>query len=376
MTFRTFLVGGAVRDELLGRPVKDRDWVVVGATPEDMLAAGFEQVGADFPVFLHPETREEHALARQERKTGPGYKGFETHFDPSVTLEDDLVRRDLTVNAMARDPDTGELIDPHGGLDDLRAGVLRHVSEAFAEDPLRVLRVARFAARFNFRVAPETMELMKQLVDAGELDHLTPERVWTELEKAVMEEQPSKFFWTLDKCGAKDVLFPEVGRTLVLSGWSLSRAALRNADRLTRLVLLFSQMRWEDTNELLTRLKAPTDVQRLTRKFRLVLCALENQVSRPGDLGSWDMTAERMLSLFKSIDAFRQPDDVFAVSGAVGFVSDSKLPQRMDTLLSALREARKVAFATLTEEQQATLKGAAVGEALDTERTKRIKEVM
>ena len=182
---QTFLVGGAVRDELLGRPVKDRDWVVVGSTPDEMIDAGFEQVGADFPVFLHPETKEEFALARQEEKTGPGYHGFETRFDPSVTLEDDLVRRDLTINAMARDAD-GNLIDPHHGIADLRAGILRHVSDAFAEDPLRVLRVARFAARYNFDVAPETMELMKKLVASGELDHLTPERVWAELEKAVI----------------------------------------------------------------------------------------------------------------------------------------------------------------------------------------------
>jgi tRNA nucleotidyltransferase (CCA-adding enzyme) len=173
---KRYVVGGAVRDALLGIPVADHDWVVVGATPEEMTAAGFRPVGKDFPVFLHPETHEEHALARTERKSGRGYKGFTVYAAPDVTLEEDLKRRDLTINAMARD-ETGRLIDPFGGEKDLRAGLLRHVSEAFAEDPLRVLRVARFAARFGFRIADETLALMRRLVDAGEMQALVPERV-------------------------------------------------------------------------------------------------------------------------------------------------------------------------------------------------------
>jgi len=183
---KTYVVGGAVRDELLGLPLKDRDHVVVGATPEEMVRLGFKPVGRDFPVFLHPETHEEYALARTERKSGRGYKGFTVHAAPEVTLEDDLKRRDLTINAMAKAED-GTLIDPFGGRRDLKEGVLRHVSEAFAEDPVRILRVARFAARFGFRVADETMQLMKEMVKSGEAGSLVPERVWQEFSRGLME---------------------------------------------------------------------------------------------------------------------------------------------------------------------------------------------
>jgi tRNA nucleotidyltransferase (CCA-adding enzyme) len=206
---KTYRVGGSVRDELLGRPLADRDYVVVGATPDELLARGFRPVGRDFPVFLHPETHEEYALARTERKTGRGHQGFSFHTAPGVTLEEDLARRDLTINAMAR-ADDGTLIDPFGGAKDLRAGVLRHVSRAFAEDPLRVLRVARFAARFGFAVAPETEAMMRAIVAGGELATLTAERVWQELARALMEAIPSRFFATLRRCGALAQLFPEV----------------------------------------------------------------------------------------------------------------------------------------------------------------------
>lgn len=360
---KIFAVGGSVRDELLGRSVKDEDFVVVGATEQQMIDAGFNKVGADFPVFLDDDGRE-HALARQERKTGPGYHGFETRFDPSVTLEDDLIRRDLTINAIAKDPDTGEIIDPHGGLDDLRAGILRHVSDAFAEDPVRVLRVARFAARFNFTVAPETMELMKKLVDDGELQFLTPERVWTELEKALMEDEPNVFFWTLDKCGAKDVLFPELGRSLIIRGWPLGRAALRNADRLTRMMLLFSRADSERVKDMLLRLKAPSDVQRLTRKFHFVMDVVENG----------DLTSEQLVNLFKNIDAFRRPEDVFAVSSAIGFFGDA-LSNKMDIILRALKEASKIVFSTLSDNERNTLKGKEIGRAIDRERLKKISQI-
>jgi tRNA nucleotidyltransferase (CCA-adding enzyme) len=209
---QTYVVGGAVRDQLLGRPVNDRDWVVVGATVQQMLDAGFRPVGRDFPVFLHPQTNEEYALARTERKSAPGYHGFTVHADPSVTLEQDLSRRDLTINAMAMRQD-GTLIDPHGGARDLHGHVLRHVSPAFAEDPVRILRVARFAARFaDFRIAPQTLALMRAMVEAGEVHALVAERVWQELARGLMEATPSRMFELLRDCGALRVLLPEVDR--------------------------------------------------------------------------------------------------------------------------------------------------------------------
>jgi tRNA nucleotidyltransferase (CCA-adding enzyme) len=209
---QTYVVGGAVRDELLGFAVKDKDFVVVGSTPEAMLAAGFKAVGKDFPVFLHPKTHDEYALARTERKTAKGYKGFVVHASPEVTLEEDLARRDLTINAIAK-ADDGTLIDPYHGLADIQAKTLRHVSEAFAEDPVRILRAARFAARFTeFKVAPETMALMRQMVTAGEVDALVSERVWQELAKGLMEEKPSRMFEVLRECGALQRILPELNR--------------------------------------------------------------------------------------------------------------------------------------------------------------------
>jgi len=207
-----YLVGGAVRDEMLGLPVRERDWVVVGATPAELERRGFRPVGRDFPVFLHPDTKEEYALARTERKTAPGYRGFKVHFAPDVTLEDDLLRRDLTINAMARDA-AGRLVDPHGGQADLEARRLRHVSPAFAEDPVRILRVARFAARFadlGFTVADETNRLMRDMVGAGEVDALVPERVWQETQRALAEPRPDEFLRVLRDCGALARIFPEL----------------------------------------------------------------------------------------------------------------------------------------------------------------------
>ncbi|WP_110961534.1 multifunctional CCA addition/repair protein [Acidovorax sp. ST3] len=211
-----YMVGGAVRDKLLGRPVNDHDWVVVGATPEQMLAQGYLPVGRDFPVFLHPETREEYALARTERKSGRGYRGFVVQSSPDVTLEEDLSRRDLTINSIASSTDESgatRLFDPYHGEKDLRARVLRHVTDAFREDPVRILRVARFAARFtDFTVAPKTMQLMREMVEHGEVNHLVPERVWQELARGLMEEKPSRMFEVLRECGALQVLLPEVAR--------------------------------------------------------------------------------------------------------------------------------------------------------------------
>ncbi len=207
---QVFQVGGAVRDELLGAAVSDRDWVVVGATPAELLALGYTAVGRDFPVFLHPQTKEEFALARTERKSAAGYRGFQVHAEPSVTLVEDLGRRDLTINAIAKDAD-GTLIDPHGGVSDLKSGVLRHVSDAFAEDPVRLLRLARFAARWpHFAVAPETLALCQRLVQSGEVDALVPERVWQELSRGLMETAPRRMFEVLRSCGALQRVLPEV----------------------------------------------------------------------------------------------------------------------------------------------------------------------
>ena len=206
---KVYCVGGAVRDRLLGLTIQDQDWVVVGSTPEEMVAQGFRPVGKDFPVFLHPQTHEEYALARTERKTARGYQGFAVYAAPDVTLEQDLLRRDFTINAVAQDSD-GKLIDPHNGVADLHAGVLRHVSAAFAEDPVRILRAARFAARFGFSIAPETLQLMRDMVNSGEVDALVAERVWQELTRGLMEKKPSRFFETLRSCGALEKIVPEV----------------------------------------------------------------------------------------------------------------------------------------------------------------------
>ena len=213
---KIYQVGGAVRDRLLQRPFHDTDWVVVGATPEDMTAQGFTPVGKDFPVFLHPQTHEEYALARTERKSGVGYRGFVVHTSPDVTLEEDLARRDLTINAIAAPADwagVGAVFDPYNGQADLQAKLLRHVTDAFREDPVRILRVARFAARFeDFSVAPETLQLMREMVQAGETDHLVPERVWQEIHRGLMEAQPSRMFEVLRSCGALQVILPELNR--------------------------------------------------------------------------------------------------------------------------------------------------------------------
>ena len=219
-TMQKFLVGGAVRDRLLKLPVKDCDYMVVGSTPEELLSLGYQQVGKDFPVFLHPETGDEYALARTERKQGSGYNGFSCYSGKDVSLEDDLIRRDLTINAIAED-ESGQVFDPYLGLQDLQDKVLRHVSPAFSEDPLRVLRVARFAARFfklGFCIAPDTLLLMQQLSESGELSHLTPERVWAETEKALITDSPQVYFQVLRDCGALAVLFPEIDNLFGVPG--------------------------------------------------------------------------------------------------------------------------------------------------------------
>lgn len=353
---KTFLVGGAVRDNLLGRDVKDNDWVVVGATAEEMLLEGFEQVGADFPVFLHPITREEHALARTERKTGAGHKGFETSFDPTVTLEEDLARRDLTINAMAMD-ENDELVDPFNGQQDLRDGVLRHVSPAFAEDPLRVLRVARFAARFGFKVAPETLALMRELAESGELKTLTAERVWSELARAMMEDEPLHFFNTLRACGALPVLFPELERTLFFTGGALRSLALRGAPMAQRFMALAAED--DAVTPMLSRLKAPMSLQNAMSAFHVFK-------------DSTGLVAQgNELAVLEQMNVLRDPTNLVHAA-QVGMLFG--LQRVGDRLLVAQKAASKVRFADLTEEQQATLKGEAVGAAMRELRQRAIDE--
>ena len=362
---RVYLVGGAVRDQLLGRAVKDNDWVVVGSTPEEMLEHRFVQVGADFPVFLHPETNEEYALARQERKTGPGYHGFETRFGPEVTIEDDLLRRDLTMNAMARDED-GNLVDPYGGQEDLRNGVLRHVSEAFAEDPVRVLRVARFAARYNFTVHDDTMDLMRELVNAGELDHLTPERVWAELEKAVGEDHPSLFFWTLERCGATQVLFPELSRVIIETGFGLEKLVLLQRPMVDRMMTLFRTNSQEQIEAVCSRVRAPTEVRVMATKF----VHFSEGLMVPGRR----LDPEAMLDLMKRLDLFRHPDHALKLAEVMDAASVDS--QRVFDFLRAYRAASKVTFNMLTDEQRKTLKGRQVGEAIDELRLEAVRSTL
>jgi len=330
---KAYVVGGAVRDELLGLPVQDRDWVVVGATPEQMLQQGFRPVGKDFPVFLHPDTQEEYALARTERKTAPGYHGFVFHTSPEVRLEDDLVRRDLTVNAMARAPD-GSIVDPYGGQRDLRDRVFRHVSEAFAEDPVRILRLARFAARFPaFRVAETTLTLMRSMVEEGEVDALVPERVWQELARGLMEQKPSRMLEVLRDCGALARILPELdalwgvpqppqhhpevdtGAHMLLV---IDYAAERGFDLPVRFAALMHDLGKGATPEehwprhhghegmgprlvtaLSKRLRVPTDCRDLA-----VMTAREHgNVTR-----ALELRPNTIVTLFERCDAFRKPD--------------------------------------------------------------------
>ena len=333
---KIFLVGGAVRDELLGLPVKERDWVVVGARPEELLAAGYRAVGKDFPVFLHPQTAEEYALARTERKTGPGYRGFETRFSPDVTLEQDLERRDLTINAIAKDMETGELIDPFHGQRDIEQRVLRHVSQAFVEDPVRILRAARFTARFaplGFDVAPETVELMRNIVARGELDALVPERVWQETQRALEQQAPWRFFEVLRDAHALQKIFPEVDALFgvpqpeqwhpeidsgVHTMMVLQQAAKLTPDPVVRFAALVHDLgkattpreEWprhiahehrsaELIEQLCARLKAPNAYREVAIQVgKHHLLAHKAMELRPATL----------LELLESLDAFRRPE--------------------------------------------------------------------
>ncbi|WP_158882924.1 multifunctional CCA addition/repair protein [Rhodanobacter sp. L36] len=398
-----YLVGGAVRDKLLGRPVTDHDHVVVGATPDDLLALGYRPVGKDFPVFLHPHTGEEHALARTERKTGRGYHGFLFQADPTITLEQDLARRDLTINAIAQD-EHGALTDPYQGMRDIEARVLRHVSPAFVEDPVRVLRVARFAARFaplGFTVADETMALMQQMVRDGEVDHLVPERVWAETRKALGEAQPSAFVRVLRECGALAVLFPELD---ALYGVPQRAEFHPEVDTGVHLeMVLDAAARIAPGNDLvgfcallhdLGKALTPADelphhaghehrgfaplralVERL--KVPVEYAALAEQVCREhlNAHRAFELKPATVLKLFAGLDALRRPErlDVFLAAceadkrGRLGHENDA-YPQA-DYLRQARASAAAVSATTFVTQG---LSGPAIGKAMEAARIEAI----
>ncbi len=388
---RVYLVGGAVRDRLLGLAVRERDWVVVGASPEELEAQGYVPVGREFPVFLHPTTHEEYALARLERKVSPGYHGFTTSSSPEVTLEEDLKRRDLTINAMA-ESEAGELIDPYGGQADLAARVLRHVSESFTEDPVRVLRAARFAARFagrGFRIADETLELMRRMTASGEVSALTPERVWQETERALAEDRPEVFFATLRECGALEVIYPEIDAlygvpqpprwhpeidTGVHVMLALACAARSRASTAVRFAVLMHDLgkartpreRWPKhhgheeagvplVEAVADRLRVPGSHRELAilaaREHTLVHRALE-------------LRPETVLKLLQECDAFRRPERFAELleaceADARGRTGLEAQPYPQVAYLKAARAA--AATVTIPEAERRGLKGAAIG---------------
>ncbi|MFG6667182.1 polynucleotide adenylyltransferase [Halomonas sp. HNIBRBA4712] len=356
-----YRVGGAVRDTLLAWPVYDNDWVVVGATPEEMTRRGFKPVGKDFPVFLHPETFEEYALARTERKAGRGYGGFEVHASPNVTLEEDLLRRDLTINAIAQRPD-GSLVDPFDGQGDLARRYLRHVSPAFAEDPLRVLRTARFLARYarlGFRIAEQTKALARQVVESGELEHLAAERVWVETEKALKEPTPQAYFQALEECGALAYWWPGLGQHL-----DQALALLQNAPQAAgvlahwRMALLASALEEPEREALISRLRLPNAVAALCRHV-----ALTRALLREPD------TADAVFDWLERLDAFRKPEQVTAQLALVAMLD----PERESALAAAFQGARAVSPQALMAEG---LRGGELGRALRQRRRDAVSEAL
>jgi tRNA nucleotidyltransferase (CCA-adding enzyme) len=342
---KVYRVGGWVRDTLLGQTRSqgaldaaletDRDWVVVGATPQQMIDLGYRPVGRDFPVFLHPETHEEYALARTERKTAPGYRGFEAHAAPDVTLEQDLARRDLTINAMALDED-GTLIDPYGGRGDLSAGVLRHVSQAFVEDPVRILRLARFAARFPaFTVAPETEQLMREMVQSGEADALVPERVMQEVSRGLMERKPSRMLDVLGSCGLLARLYGEL-EDLDAAGAALDRAAERKLLLPARFAVFATACRSSRAvADLLGKLRVPQESAQLAR---LLVELRDTLATAP--------SSSAMIDVFERADAFRRPERFEMLLAAYETVSESSA-ERFRVALRAAAEVDAGALASL-----------------------------
>ncbi len=404
-----YLVGGAVRDQLLGLAVHERDWVVVGAHPQQLLDLGYQQVGKDFPVFLHPKTKEEYALARTERKSGHGYHGFEIYADENVTLEDDLIRRDLTINAIAQD-NSGTLYDPHNGQKDLQDRILRHVSPAFSEDPVRVLRIARFAARLgplNFTVAPETNQLMRNMVANGEVDHLVSERVWKELERALSDAQPWRFIEVLRECHALAALFPEIDTlfgvpqreeyhpeidTGIHTLMVLEQASLLSDDPQVRFAALVHDLGKGNTpkdllprhhghegrgiklvKRLCERLKAPTDYRDLAR----LVAQFHTHCHR-----AFELRPKTLLETLGSLDAFRRPDrlDKFLIAckadarGRTGF-EDIPYAQA-DYFKAAFEAAQTVDTRSVSKQVMAEgLKGPAIKKAIDQARIDAITQL-
>ncbi|AMD01249.1 polynucleotide adenylyltransferase [Halomonas chromatireducens] len=360
-----YRVGGAVRDSRLGWPVKDTDWVVVGATPEEMQRRGFRPVGRDFPVFLHPETHEEYALARTERKSGHGYTGFVVHASPEVTLEEDLARRDLTINAMAETPD-GRLVDPYGGLEDLEARVLRHVSPAFVEDPLRVLRTARFLARYaglGFTIADETLALMRELAESGELTHLVAERVWTETEKALGEPGPAVYFRALDDCGALAVLLPELARDAKMLEAALARLDCLPeglaGDECWRWARLVEHLDHEARDAMADRLRLPRAYRDLARQAALTRWLRDQPGPGPAAVHEW----------LDGIDAWRRGERVAPLLALV----ELEVPRLAETLGRAWRAVAQLSPRILVEEG---FKGGALGTELARRRRAIIVQVL
>lgn len=398
-----YLVGGSVRDQLLGLPVKDRDWVVVGASPEELISQGYQAVGKDFPVFLHPKTHEEYALARTERKTKPGYRGFVVHADPDVTLEQDLLRRDLTINAIAQSKD-GELIDPFNGQADLHNKILRHVSPAFVEDPVRVLRIARFAARFDFTIAEETKVLIQDMINSNELDHLVSERVWQELEKALSTKKPSLFFTCLRDVEALKTIFPDIDRLFgvpQVAKWHpeidtgihvmmvIDQAARLTEDTAVRFAALCHDLgkgttpqdilpqhidhesRSVDlTEKLCQQLRVPNDIKTLALKvaeFHTHIHLL------------FEMRAKTILKVIESLDAFRRPERFaqFLLAGEAdcrgrtGY-EDAPVPEipAFQRCFSAAQEITAKPFV------EAGLQGAEIAQAMQQQRIKAIENIM
>lgn len=348
---KVYRVGGAVRDALLGCPVYDNDWVVVGATPDDMRKRGFKPVGRDFPVFLHPETAEEYALARTERKSGHGYAGFEVHASPDVTLEEDLLRRDLTINAIAESTE-GALTDPFGGRGDIEQRVLRHTSSAFSEDPLRVLRTARFLARYaslGFTIAPETLALMREVSHSGELEHLAAERVWVETEKALGEPSPEVYFTTLKRCDALAIWWPELKEELLKKGLvAMAKTPDAGASAVShwRYAQLVSPLSDEQREALAERLKLPNAVSQLARHAALTHKLLDSVLS-----------GSNVLHWLERLDGWRKPAQAEEQLALVNVLA----PEQVTRLDSAWQAARKVSPQALIAEGY---QGAALGEAL------------
>jgi len=400
---KTYLVGGAVRDKLLGFPVKDRDWVVVGTTPEEMLENGFTAVGKDFPVFLHPETKEEYALARTERKSGKGYKGFTFHTSADVTLEEDLQRRDLTVNAIAEDEE-GNLIDPYGGQKDLEEKLLRHVSDAFIEDPLRVLRIARFAATLGFKIAPETSRLLKEISATDELEALVPERVWTEFQKALSGKYPARFILVLRSCNALQKLFPEIEAlfgvpqpkeyhpeidTGLHTIMSLNQSVRLSDDPMIRFAALVHDLGKATTPEN----KLPSHHGHEARGVKIIdnFCKRYRIPNKYHELASCvskfhldchriqEMKAVTVLKKLEQLDAFRRPErfEQFLLAceadarGRAGF-EDRDYPQA-EYFMNALAAANEVNTQSL---QEKGIEGKALGEEIKKQRIKNIKQLI